>query len=91
MNLYRDGRDSIAMHNDELHTLVTGHPIALSSLGTPRRMLIRATAGNHDTLTIDLAPGSLLRMSYASQLTQEHGIPKTRHLPRISMVFRVRG
>lgn len=92
MNLYRDGRDSVAMHSDKLHTLTAGHPITLISLGTGRRMLIRTKAGNHDSLTIDLAPGSLLRMSYASQLTHEHGIPKTRREqgPRISVVFRVR-
>lgn len=92
MNLYRDGRDSVAMHSDKLHTLTSGHPITLVSLGSERRMLIRAKAGNHETLTIGLAPGSLLRMSYASQLTHEHGIPKTRREqgPRISVVFRVR-
>ncbi len=68
------------------------YPITLVSLGTERRMLIRTKAGNHDSLTIDLASGSLLRMSYASQLTHEHGIPKTRRDqgPRISVVFRVR-
>ncbi len=55
MNLYRDGRDSVAMHSDKLHTLAAGHPITSISLGTGRRMLIRAKTGNHDTLTIDLA------------------------------------
>jgi len=92
MNLYRDGRDSVAMHHDKLHTLAEGRPIALVSLGAPRRMLIRATSGRRDTLALDLAPGSLLRMSYASQLTHEHGIPKTRREQpaRISVVFRVR-
>lgn len=92
MNLYRDGQDSVAMHNDKLHTLTSGHPITLVSLGSERRMLIRAKTGDRNTLVVDLAPGSLLRMSYASQLTHEHGIPKIRHKqgPRISVVFRVR-
>ncbi|UHQ22840.1 alpha-ketoglutarate-dependent dioxygenase AlkB [Lysobacter sp. 5GHs7-4] len=92
MNLYRDGRDSVAMHHDKLHTLVRGHPITLVSLGAPRRMLIRAQRGARETLAVDLAPGSLLSMSYASQLSHEHGIPKTRRAqgPRISVVFRVR-
>src|SRR5690606_6439140 len=44
MNFYRDGRDSVAMHGDKLHSLRDGHPIALVSLGAPRRMLIRAVA-----------------------------------------------
>lgn len=92
MNLYRDGRDSVAMHHDKLPTLLPGRPITLVSLGAPRRMLIRAQRGARDTLAVDLAPGSLLSMSYASQLSHEHGIPKTRRAqgPRISVVFRVR-
>jgi len=92
MNLYRDGRDSVAMHHDRVPELTAGRPIALVSLGAPRRMLIRAIAGRRETLAIDLAPGSLLCMSHASQYTHEHGIPKTRREQpaRISVVFRAR-
>lgn len=92
MNLYRDGQDSVAMHGDKLHTLRGRHPITLISLGAPRRMLIRAKQGNRQTLAVDLAPGSVLSMSHASQRTHEHGIPKVRAAvgPRISVVFRVR-
>ena len=92
LNLYRDGRDSVAMHNDKLHTIVPGHPIALVSLGDTRRMLVRAKAGSRERHAIDLAHGSLLAMSHASQLTHEHGIPKTARPvgPRMSVVFRVR-
>ncbi len=91
LNLYRDGRDSVAMHNDKLHTLQPGQPIALVSLGAPRRMNIRAKAGGR-AQSIELEPGSLLAMSHASQLTHEHGIPKTAKAvePRMSVVFRVR-
>jgi alkylated DNA repair dioxygenase AlkB len=42
LNRYRDGRDSVAPHNDHLHALVRGFPIALLSLGSTRRMTIRA-------------------------------------------------
>lgn len=92
LNLYRDGRDSVAMHGDKLHSLRAGHPIAIVSLGAPRRMLIRAREGARETIAIDLAPGSLLRMSHAAQTTHEHGIPKTPRAagPRMSVVFRVR-
>lgn len=92
MNLYRDGQDSVAMHHDKLHTLQAGHPITLVSLGASRRMLIRAMSGDRRTIAVDLEPGSLLRMSHASQLTHEHGIPKCKRAqgPRISVVFRVR-
>jgi alkylated DNA repair dioxygenase AlkB len=91
LNLYRDGQDSVAMHNDKLHTLVPGQPIALVSLGAPRRMNIRAKAGGR-ALGIDLEPGSLLVMSHASQTSHEHGIPKTTRPvpPRMSVVFRAR-
>ncbi|MBO9715938.1 MAG: alpha-ketoglutarate-dependent dioxygenase AlkB [Pseudoxanthomonas sp.] len=91
LNLYRDGQDSVAMHNDKLHMLVPGQPIALVSLGAPRRMNIRAKAGGR-ALGIDLEPGSLLVMSHASQTTHEHGIPKTTKPvpPRMSVVFRAR-
>ncbi len=91
LNLYRDGRDSVAMHNDKLHTLIPGHPITLVSLGAPRQMNIRARADGR-LVRVDLQPGSVLSMSHASQLTHEHGIPKTRRDPgpRMSVVFRVR-
>ncbi|MET0654747.1 MAG: alpha-ketoglutarate-dependent dioxygenase AlkB [Pseudoxanthomonas sp.] len=92
MNLYRDGNDSVAMHSDKMHLLTRPHPIALVSLGDPRRMLVRAKSGDRHAIAIDLEPGSLLCMSHASQLTHEHGIPKTKKPqgPRISAVFRVR-
>ena len=92
LNLYRDGGDSVAMHGDKLHTLVRGHPIAIVSLGAPRRMNIRARSGSRQRYALDLAPGSLLAMSHASQVTHEHGIPKTTRPvgPRMSVVFRVR-
>ena len=92
LNYYRDGRDSVAMHNDRLVSLVPGHPIALLSLGAPRRMTIRAKAAPRAAIHIDLEPGSLLVMSHASQLHYDHGIPKCRQdvPPRMSLAFRVR-
>jgi alkylated DNA repair dioxygenase AlkB len=92
LNLYRDGRDSVAPHNDHLNELVEGFPIALLSLGGTRRMTIRAKEAPRRPLHVDLAPGSLLLMSYATQLHYTHGVPKTREPvgPRISVVFRVK-
>ena len=91
LNFYRDGNDSVAPHGDKLHMLQQGHPIALVSLGSPRRMTIRDNA-SRKAVHVDLEPGSLLVMSHASQLTHEHGIPKTREAvgPRISLAYRVR-
>jgi alkylated DNA repair dioxygenase AlkB len=92
LNHYRDGNDSVAPHNDKLTTLVEGHPIALVSLGAPRRMEIREKLPPRRVVRIDLEPGSLLVMSHAMQHHYDHGIPKTRHAagPRISLAFRVR-
>lgn len=92
LNYYRDGRDSVAPHGDKLHMLVPGHPVALLSLGAARRMTIRGKQPPRRSLHVDLEPGSLLLMSYDSQLHCEHGVPKTRGPvgPRISLAYRVR-
>jgi alkylated DNA repair dioxygenase AlkB len=92
LNRYRDGRDSVAAHNDHLSELVEGFPIALLSLGAPRRMTIRAKAPPRQVLHVELEPGSLLMMSYATQLHYTHGVPKTREPvgERISLAFRVK-
>lgn len=92
LNFYRDGADSVAMHHDRLAELVPGQPIALVSLGAPRVMTIATQAPPRTTCRIELQPGSLLVMNYASQLHYLHGIPKTKAPvgPRISLAFRVR-
>jgi alkylated DNA repair dioxygenase AlkB len=92
LNLYRHGRDSVAPHNDHLNELRTGFPIALVSLGAMRRMTIRAKAQPRRVIQIDLEPGSLLMMDYATQLHYTHGVPKTREPvgERISLAFRVK-
>lgn len=92
LNYYRDGRDSVAPHSDKLRILVPRHPIAVLSLGATRRMTIRAKQPPRTPVHVDLEPGSLLLMSYDSQLHYEHGVPKTREDvgPRISLAFRVR-
>ena len=59
LNLYRDGRDSVAPHNDHIYELREGFPIALVSLGATRRMTIRAKGAPRRTTHIDLEPGSL--------------------------------
>lgn len=92
LNLYRDGRDSVAPHNDHLYEIVEGFPIALLTLGSTRRMTIRSKARPRRVLDVDLEPGSLLLMSYATQLNYDHGIPKTNDPvgERVSVAFRVR-
>jgi len=55
-------------------------------------MTIRAKPPARRVLHVDLAAGSLLVMSYETQLRYTHGIPKTNDSvgPRISVAFRVR-
>jgi len=91
LNLYRNNLDSVAPHNDKLQFLRAGQPIALLSLGATRRMVIRQKKSPHRRLNIDLESGSLLVMSWTSQLHFDHGIPKERDaaMPRISLAFRV--
>ena len=92
LNFYRDGRDSVAPHNDHLEEIAPGCPIALLSLGATRRMTIRAKTPPRRVFHVDLAAGSLLVMSYETQLHYTHGVPKTNERvgPRISLAFRVR-
>jgi alkylated DNA repair dioxygenase AlkB len=92
LNLYRDGRDSVAPHNDHLDELRKDCPIALLSLGAARRMTIRAKAAPRRAMHVELASGSLLVMDYATQLHYDHGVPKTRDAvgERISLAFRVK-
>jgi alkylated DNA repair dioxygenase AlkB len=92
LNLYRDGRDSVAPHNDHLYELREGFPIALLSLGATRRMTIRAKTPPRRLLHVDLEAGSLLVMDYATQLHYTHAVPKTTEPvgERISLAFRVK-
>lgn len=93
LNRYRDGNDSVAPHNDHLDELEPGAPIALVSLGATRRMTLRRKGKNQPALHAELEAGSLLLMSYETQLHYTHGIPKTTEPvgERISLAFRVKG
>jgi alkylated DNA repair dioxygenase AlkB len=92
LNLYRDGRDSVAPHNDHLYDIRKGFPIALLSLGATRRMVIRTKAAPRRVFNVDLEAGSLLVMDYATQIHYTHGVPKTTEPvgERISLAFRVK-
>jgi alkylated DNA repair dioxygenase AlkB len=92
LNLYRDGSDSVAMHNDHVSELVEGSPIVLISLGAVRRMRIHSKGQPRRSFDVALEPGSVLLMAGAAQRHWEHGIPKTREPvgPRISLAFRQR-
>jgi alkylated DNA repair dioxygenase AlkB len=93
VNLYRDGRDSVAWHGDRIgRGRCEDTMVAIVSLGTPRRLLLRP-AGGGSTLRFTLGHGDLLVMGGSCQRTWEHCVPKTGRPvgPRISVQFRPRG
>ena len=92
LNYYRDGRDSVAWHNDHLDELPPQPTIALLSLGATRRMQVRTKKQPRAVHSIDLDAGSLLVMSGRSQEFWEHTIAKSRRPTdaRISVAFRPR-
>ncbi|HEU4947685.1 MAG TPA: alpha-ketoglutarate-dependent dioxygenase AlkB [Kribbella sp.] len=93
---YRDGRDSVAWHGDNLgrgnreDTMV-----AILSVGEPRVLLLRPRFGRTGSTTVRhaLGHGDLIVMGGSCQRTWEHAIPKTAKPvgPRISIQFRPRG
>jgi alkylated DNA repair dioxygenase AlkB len=92
LNYYRNGQDSVAPHNDKVHDLQPGAPIAIVSLGAARIMTIRSKTAPRRTLRLELEHASILVMSYNTQLHYDHGIPKVKGEvgPRISLAFRRR-
>ncbi len=92
LNYYRDGRDSVAWHNDHLADMPPQPTIALLSLGATRRMQVRTKRPPRVVHGIDLDAGSLFVMSGPSQEYWEHTIAKALRPTdaRISVAFRPR-
>ncbi|MGH9087772.1 MAG: alpha-ketoglutarate-dependent dioxygenase AlkB [Acidimicrobiales bacterium] len=90
---YRDGRDSVAWHGDTIgRASLEDTVVAIVSLGSPRRFLLRPRSGGH-AVRLELASGDLLVMGGSCQRTWEHAVPKTRRPvgARVSVQFRPRG
>ena len=91
MCLYRDGRDSVAWHGDTIGRSRTEDTmVAIVSFGSPRTLMLRPRAGEHETLKFPLGHGDLIVMGGSCQRTWEHAIPKTARPvgPRVSVQFR---
>jgi alkylated DNA repair dioxygenase AlkB len=87
-NLYRDGRDSVAWHGDRVGRGRRETVVALVSLGSARRFLLRPTGGGR---SVRLTPGhgDLLVLGGTCQRTWQHSVPKCASAgPRISVMFR---
>jgi len=88
VNLYRDGRDSVAWHADRIEKEIVDPVVALLSLGAPRRLLLRPRGGG-SSVPFLLGRGDLLVTGGAAQRAWEHCVPKVaRAGPRISVAYR---
>ena len=88
LNLYRDGRDSVAWHRDRIKP-TNPHPVVgILSLGSQRRFLVRPYGGG-PSIRLDPAPGDLMVTGGLTQRRWEHTVPKVADAgPRISVTFR---
>ncbi|SEO99702.1 alpha-ketoglutarate-dependent dioxygenase AlkB family protein [Amycolatopsis saalfeldensis] len=90
---YRDGRDSVAWHGDNLgRGRREDTMVAILSVGSPRVLALRPRGGG-ESHRYPLGHGDLIVMGGSCQRTWEHAIPKTAKGvgPRISIQFRPRG
>jgi alkylated DNA repair dioxygenase AlkB len=91
--LYRNGTDSVAWHGDRIGRSRTEDTmVAIVSLGTPRRFLLRPRGGGRSQ-RFELGRGDLFVMGGSCQRTWEHSVPKLAHCdgPRVSAQFRPAG
>jgi len=89
MNLYRDGRDSVAWHGDRISRKIERPVVALVSLGHPRKFLLRPKGGGRSR-PFELGRGDLLVTGGKCQRLWQHSVPKVAAAvgPRISLAFR---
>jgi alkylated DNA repair dioxygenase AlkB len=89
---YRDGRDSVAWHGDNIgRGRSTDTMVAIVSFGSPRKLSLRPVGGPTE-VSHALGHGDLIVMGGSCQRTWEHAVPKTARPvgPRISVQFRPR-
>jgi len=92
LNLYRDGKDSVAWHSDNLPADGKHHHIASVTFGDTRIFKVRHKSKKDiHQIDIPLTHGSLLLMGETMQEHYEHHIPKTARTigPRINLTFRI--
>jgi len=89
VNLYRDGRDSVAWHGDTVRKVLTDPLVATISLGARRRFLLRRRGGGPTVLRLEPGCGDLVMMGGACQHDWEHTVPKVaRAGARMSVTMR---
>ena len=89
VNLYRDGRDSVAWHGDRNRHSHRNPLVATVSLGARRRFLLRPVGGR-TRLELHPGHGDLVVMGGACQHEWEHTVPKDSRTvgPRMSITLR---
>jgi alkylated DNA repair dioxygenase AlkB len=91
LNLYRDGRDSVAWHSDDEPELGENPSIGSVSFGATRRFMFKHKQQKDLKQELELTHGSFLLMQGQTQHFWLHQIPKTTKLlqPRINLTFRI--
>lgn len=89
LNLYRDGRDSVAWHGDRIPDDVVDPIVGIVSLGQARTFRLRPKGGGRSIAFVP-GPGDLIVTGGTCQRTWQHSVPKTTKPvgPRISITFR---
>lgn len=90
LNLYRNGKDSVAWHSDDEPELGRQPVIASLSLGAPRSFQLKHKKAPHLRHKLTLTSGSLLVMRGDTQQCWSHQVPKEPAVtePRINITFR---
>jgi alkylated DNA repair dioxygenase AlkB len=90
INRYRDGRDSVAWHNDREVEHIRQPVIGSLTLGATRAFDLRPKSDRSRVISIDLDHGDLLVMRGDTQLNWEHRVAKDRRIAgeRLNLTFR---
>lgn len=91
LNLYRDGRDSVAWHGDRIAREIAEPLVAIVSVGEPRKFLLRPVSRSEGAAsrTFLLGRGDLLVTGGRCQREWLHSVPKVLAAgARISITFR---
>jgi alkylated DNA repair dioxygenase AlkB len=90
INRYRDGRDSVAWHNDREVESIRQPVIGSLTLGATRAFDLRPKDDRSRVTSIDLDHGDLLVMRGDTQRNWEHRVAKDRRIAgeRINLTFR---
>jgi alkylated DNA repair dioxygenase AlkB len=90
VNLYRDGRDSVAWHGDRVRHTHQSPLVVTVSLGARRPFRVRPLGGGDTAFTANLGAGDLLIMGGRCQHDFVHAVPKVSRTTgaRMSLTFR---